>query len=241
MTLWLFVELHKIPVRVLREDPSNEKAKALLRKMGSCHELFRSTLKRIISAEPLWMRPAPSNKTHEDIYTDMKYTLGFFQSFTNCLAPLPVTLETKILVRRAHAALMKPSVRQQIAIYDSDETHGSSILFYLKDETWKLLKKESSDQNRWLRFQIGCLQYERNHGPDRTTDKIMRRSIKEKSQQRLEHKIGHDEMCANCFVMEKDIECQSHLMKCSQCRQVTYCSAACQREHWKKAHKKQCS
>jgi hypothetical protein len=46
--------------------------------------------------------------------------------------------------------------------------------------------------------------------------------------------------CANCDKHECSLGGENHLMRCSNCHKVKYCSKDCQREHWKKAHKDQC-
>lgn len=44
--------------------------------------------------------------------------------------------------------------------------------------------------------------------------------------------------CAKCL---KTDECQDVKFKCcSGCKQIYYCSSACQKQHWKQIHKKEC-
>ena len=50
------------------------------------------------------------------------------------------------------------------------------------------------------------------------------------------------DMCPNCEVFQwdqPDIK-KNPLKRCSGCRKVYYCGQACQEEHWRKVHKKQC-
>jgi hypothetical protein len=49
-----------------------------------------------------------------------------------------------------------------------------------------------------------------------------------------------NQKCANCYKPECFLGEGNHLMRCSNCHKVKYCSKDCQREHWKKAHKDQC-
>jgi hypothetical protein len=44
--------------------------------------------------------------------------------------------------------------------------------------------------------------------------------------------------CENCFKISQGVE---PLKGCSVCRAVAYCSPDCQKEHWKKQHKYDCS
>jgi hypothetical protein len=53
----LFSDLRLPAARVLKEDPSNNKAKTLLHKLDASHDLLRSVLRRINSGEAVWLKP----------------------------------------------------------------------------------------------------------------------------------------------------------------------------------------
>jgi hypothetical protein len=51
--------------------------------------------------------------------------------------------------------------------------------------------------------------------------------------------------CSNCEISSSDLDIKScgkdELKRCSRCQESRYCSAPCQRTHWKNGHKNQCS
>ena len=101
----------------------------------------------------------------------------------------------------------------------------------MQDVTWKNLKCETRDQH-WQRFEQCYLCDEvRSAYTNIRTD--FYRHLKK------EHEIK-DEMCANCFVLEKNFDEDKKLLICTRCKQIGYCSRACQVAHWKKGHKEQC-
>ena len=53
---------------------------------------------------------------------------------------------------------------------------------------------------------------------------------------------GFDRSCANCklFSWEQPEPRTSPLKICTGCRKISYCSKACQEEHWKKVHRRHC-
>jgi hypothetical protein len=56
--LLIFKTLHDVRLKVLAEDEANTKAKTLLQKLESCHDLFRTVLRSIISGNLIWLKPA---------------------------------------------------------------------------------------------------------------------------------------------------------------------------------------
>jgi hypothetical protein len=233
----LFVRLHLWPVRRLVQDPNDETAKQFLKKQkGSCVELFHRILRRIISGE-IWSQGANSSR-----FEDLGPVGIFLMDFMNCLAPLPCDRETDALVRRARSSLLEShmtSLLSEVMVLaqspESAQTHISHMEHVLElmdeDGYWKELKKESPS-NKWLRFSRLYLQ------GGRVDYQKIAKSIKKANQKSVKKDLTEGEMCACCFVLESNLQCK--LLKCSRCRQIKYCSGECQKEHWKKAHKKQC-
>ncbi len=52
----------------------------------------------------------------------------------------------------------------------------------------------------------------------------------------LANERWNNSICSNCKNKKPDVS----LKKCSKCLLVFYCGPECQREHWKKKHKKEC-
>ena len=53
--------------------------------------------------------------------------------------------------------------------------------------------------------------------------------------------FGDDELCDNCLIPERFLFAKGkHLMRCSKCHKVKYCSRNCQRVHWIREHRHQC-
>lgn len=100
------------------------------------------------------------------------------------------------------------------------------------EERWnRLVKNYSFD---------GAYAHESGAARDKKNQKVYRKIRKMDLKARVN--LDDGECCSNCFILDKDLYKESgfHLASCSRCRQVKYCSRDCQREHWKKAHRKQC-
>jgi hypothetical protein len=102
-------------------------------------------------------------------------------------------------------------------------------------EKWKDLHQES-DEARWQRFYSRYLRQEANPDDNKCFSKVLLKTLKKAV--KASTNLTEGEMCANCYVLENTVE--GGLLKCGQCRLIKYCSRKCQREHWHKAHKKQC-
>jgi hypothetical protein len=228
-----FTNLHELPRRVLQNDPESPKAKEFLPKLGICHNLFRRVLKRIGTNWPL----ATSNTS--EICDDLHNIASFLVSFLNCLAPLPTDRPTDTLVRNAHNKLLVTATRADLARDPNmgqrpalvDNIH--KVIMMLEAKSWKRLKKETPAQ-RFERF-AKC---HKLANVDKNQIKAERKRMKGALAKEVSREIGTHEMCANCYILETEIS--TGLLKCSQCRRITYCSTKCQLEHWKKAHKKLC-
>jgi hypothetical protein len=241
-------------IHTLREDHENAKARILLAKLGSSVEMFRRAMRFIIAGgfippqqqqqiTPLDGAPAasvvpppiPASVLKATIY-DMRATSDFCMAFVNCLTPIPTDRLTEAFVKRAISQTLVGNYLTPFVLNNQnpDIRYIYNILINNLDKrSWGDMKEET-DQARWDRF-AQCLL---SVAPDRKAQKEARLRVKNHLR-KVENKLFDGEMCANCFVYEKRIE-DDNFMKCSQCRQVTYCSRECQREHWKKAHKKQC-
>jgi hypothetical protein len=100
---------------------------------------------------------------------------------------------------------------------------------------WKTLHEES-EEARWQRFHRNYLTHDAIPDGNKKMSKILLKGTKKNF--KATTNLTEGEMCANCYVLEKTLD--EKLLKCGQCRVIKYCSRECQREHWKKAHKKQC-
>lgn len=230
-------------------DPDNGKAKTFLREqLGSCHELLRAVIRRLISGEAFStsVEDRPDGKSRWD---EIEHVEVFLRQFSNCFAPVPVDEETMALVRPARFALSTAFNQSTLAdddfmVNNPDQykniSDGTEVaLRYL--DNWQLLH-DWSDERRWNHFRDV-------HIPDRSLAAAqIKRGNKHtrKGVRRVLNTCANvpDEMCANCFVLESALLDESNndqqgLKKCSRCRQIKYCSRECQVEHWK-THKKQC-
>jgi hypothetical protein len=244
MLLW--INLHKLAVRVYREDPPNaHKARTMLAKLGACNELFCFVLRRIKSEEPLWLKqpdPEQTSASKTLMLNDLQWTPEFLLRFPICLTTLPNDRETNALMRRAYPYFQKAPVASAVILAlnpDRPKTTTTALYetlcLYFEPKTWNTMKGHSEEQRMKL-FNHHYLSVVPHPG----TYKLARRTMKSAIQSKLEKTIGEGEMCANCYIMESDMVEDQNLMKCAWCRQITYCSRECQRDHWKKAHKKQC-
>jgi hypothetical protein len=108
------------------------------------------------------------------------------------------------------------------------------------DERWWTKVKNESDRQRWERLDLKVSMTVPSPADVRNYLQTERRAQKKTIRDNLEEKYGKDEMCACCYVLEKDAP-RGKLFRCGWCRQVNYCSQDCQKAHWKKTHKKQCA
>ena len=115
----------------------------------------------------------------------------------------------------------------------SCKTTKASIMF---KSNWRARPHETAEAS-WQRFERSCLHtvLDSKYYEDRA------KKIQKGTQSYLKStaNLSGGEMCANCYILETSLD-NSKLLKCSQCRQIKYCSRECQREHWKKAHKEHC-
>jgi hypothetical protein len=234
----VFIGLHHWPVRCLVEDPNDERAKQFLKKLGSCVELFHRILRLIISDE-IWSQGASGSR-----FEDFGVINKFLKDFMHCSAPLPSDRETDSLVRRARSSLLERYtmlLMNEVMFMEQNPEKTeiiistTTLVLELMDEerSWRLLKNESPS-NSWNRFSRNCLLI--YDDPD--IYKKRAETTKKNKQNHLKKKLTRGEMCANCFVLENDL--QRKLLQCSRCRQIKYCSRDCQTDHWKKTHKMLC-
>jgi len=265
----LFSCLHHWAVRLLREDISSKKAKALLKQLGACSILLTRTLQSVVSGE-FW---SPNEiERFDDLAPVVKYLLDMM----NCLVPVPDDNEIDMLVRKARFSLeeqLMASMLFGVAHLAKNEARSmrginatNICLTLLEDEHWQGMKQES-DQSRWKRF---CEAFLTGAGDaERASKEDFARTLKRQAKKSLKENanLSEGEMCANCFILEAQLQSGEKLKKCKRCHQIKYCSryvvwmcrAAflpvvfspltralhpynrdCQVEHWKKIHKKQC-
>jgi hypothetical protein len=132
-----------------------------------------------------------------------------------------------------HGAILSPNVETSLTIEEYDmltDMTGAGL--------WMALKGESVE-SRWQRVESMLLSRSVNDDDEKVA-RDNRRRIKKEMKSRLETECGTDELCSNCFVLENNTP-DGKLFRCGWCRQVNYCSRECQKEHWKKTHKKQCT
>jgi MYND finger len=109
-------------------------------------------------------------------------------------------------------------------------------------DEWDALKKETYEEI-WIRF--WRLHKDKTwYNPAENDDDIDEKQMRRQTKQELTMKdlSCNDEMCANCFKEEVADGSSSSNEKfcCGACKRISYCSVACQKEHWVKAHRDQC-
>jgi hypothetical protein len=174
---------------------------------------------------------------------DMVPVANFLQAFLNCLSPVPWDRDIESLVRRARSVLMishMTSMLDEVAVmaqnpeqFMASVNSVGAVLDLM--EKWKDFHQES-EEARWQRFHLHNLTDDANPDDNKKMSKILLKENKKHVKNTTN--LSEGEMCANCYVLEKTLD--ERLLKCGQCRLIKYCSRECQREHWKKAHKKQC-
>jgi hypothetical protein len=234
----LFVGLRRWPVRLLQEDNSNPKAKEVLKQLGSCDTLLKLVLRKIVAGE---MSSTPGGiMSFEDLGTVVNFLTGFLYS----LKPLPWTRDIDSLIRRARSSIMEALAkitRNRVRLMAQDAkkfTHAmnSTNEVILMMEKWKYLHQQESDEARWQRFHKRFLAQGSNPDDNKCLSKVILKN--RKKEVKASTNLTEGEMCANCYVLENTVE--GGLLKCGRCMLIKYCSGECQKEHWKKAHKKQC-
>jgi hypothetical protein len=246
----LFVGLHNQSVNTLIFDLNCLQAKELLKTLGSCHGLLRSTLRMILELRTLSSQSPGSLPANSSTVLSLLHDLSiFFEKFFQCLSPSPPQdPETDILVRLANLTLreIRPVVVNMIqheeaktawSTMDSIERYDIELIWVTDASWWETFQTES-DNDRWRRLKSTCLQDDAAECKRR--EKERRRNMKELTKERVEAECGKDDLCASCYTLEKDAP-DGKLFKCGWCRQVFYCSRECQTLHWKKTHNKQCT
>jgi hypothetical protein len=237
----LFSILWDIAVAVLVLDRSNSKAKSFLQKLGSCHELFRSSLRRLVDLRSLPNAPGDMSTTLKDL----KFVSRFHEFFHHCLMPPPSDPEIEVLVSLANHSLKEARTTIVAAI----QLHNDPNMLSSTDQYDRMIKrtqadwwtraKHLSDDDRWRSLETTLL------SPLQACDlkkslKTSRQNAKKTMKSYVEANHGSDEMCTNCYRLESGLGEGKKLMICGWCKQVNYCSRECQTEHWKKFHKKEC-
>jgi hypothetical protein len=206
-----------------------------LQKLGSCDTLLRLVLRRVIAGEGSCTPGAIMS------FEELERVDNFLGAFLHCLLPLPWDREIDSLVRRTRSIIAESLAAIMInetAVMTKDPKRFTSLVnsvyevLFLMDK-WKELHQES-EEARWQRFHSRYLV----HDAGLDSNKELSRFILKGNKKLVEANLTQGEMCANCYVLEKTLN--ERLLKCGQCRLIKYCSRECQREHWKKAHKKQC-
>jgi len=210
----LFVNLHRVVAALLILDPDNNGLYEFLQKLGSCRGMFNRTLRDIASGK-----------------FDVEEAIHILNCFVWSFVPAPTDRKTEKLVKRAYAVLQNGANRPRQAILVpgcSFDQYGVALSWY-SPSGWGKQQRES-DEDRWKRFEETQL-----------GNKVCFRDAKKDAKQQMHGRFSRIDMCANCFVLEKDLQPPGRrLQKCSRCMQISYCCKGCQGAHWKSAHKKQC-
>jgi hypothetical protein len=237
----LFYLLWHVAVNVLVLDRSNSKAKSFLRMLGSCHELFRRSLRRLVALRSFPSAPGNMRTTLKDL----RLLSMFHEVFHHCLVPPPSDPEIEVLMSLANHSLkeVRHTIVAAIQLDNDPEacitTERYDIMIQRAQADWWTLVKHRSDDDRWRTLETVYLS-EQPAGDLKKTLKTHRQDAKKYMKSKAEAQHGNDEMCTNCFRLESGLEEGKKLMICGWCKQVNYCSRECQMEHWKKFHRKEC-
>jgi hypothetical protein len=233
-----FIGLHDFCMDVFKVNADHSLAREFLQKLELCHDFFRGALDHLVRLT----RSLPSVPKEEigELLLHLELIRRVLRKYSTTLTPPPNDPRTDILVRLAHqtltearptviAALRDPTVDQKgFVTQDYDE-----LLLHTDPRQWARLKTISKLQRK-QRFEAGLSEHKTNHKASRQG---ATKFVKEKAEQHF----GKDEMCANCHMLESKMQQGETLSKCGWCKQVTYCSRECQKQHWNKAHKKECA
>jgi len=201
--------------------------------------LFHRVLKRVITMEYYSQPPVIADPIL--LLEDLLILSNYFHDNVMFALDSPCTDdETKNLVDRAQSCLERvlymPKVRagdpnrpfmlkNQIAIVLFDLTSSRIVEWAARSEKERIDMMLAECRNKKLK---------RQHDPCRKAYKNLITDAEESG------KINCYNMCANCFVTELELKKEDRsLLKCSTCKQVTYCKKKCQRKHWK-THKQVC-
>jgi hypothetical protein len=237
----LFYLLRNAAVTVLVLDRSNSEAKSFFRKLGSCRELFRSSLRRLVALRSLSSSPGNMSSTLKDLNSLSLFHECFYQG----LVPPPSDPEIEVLMSLANHSLKEARSTIVAAIQlDNDpdkcvttERYDSMIEY--TEAGWWTRFKHLSDDDRWRMLETAVLS-KVQAGDVKKARKTQRQDAKQKMKSNAEAQLGNDEVCTNCFRLESSLGEGKKLMICGWCKQVSYCSRDCQIQHWKKFHKKEC-
>ena len=194
----------------------------------------------------------PRDSTRVD---DMSPFVDAINGYFNCLTcPMPAMhtegekVQLDALVHNAFKVLLEAHVSNMVSdhilfaqIEGPDRAQSvlncaNLALEFLRPEGWSKLKAES-DGDRLQRFTslyLGDIGVDKKKG-----GKEMAKRLKDETYAGVKSSDSRYNMCASCFVLESNLE--GNLRKCGGCRQISYCSAKCQKEHWKKVHKLHCT
>jgi hypothetical protein len=244
-----FIRLYTLCMNDLKENADHSLAREFLQKLEMCHDFLCGALEHVVRMT----RSLPSAPKQE--IEGLLYRLFLIRKvlwiYSTTLTPPPAVnssfayQRTNVLSRLAHHtikegrpsvinALQDPTVCQNgFAIEDYDDLLLYTDLLYTDAQQCVGLQTQSEQQRR-ERFEAALSE----HDSDRKTE---RRAAKERLKRTAKRTFGKDEVCANCHVLESTMEEGETLSKCGWCKQVTYCSRECQKLHWKKAHKKECT
>jgi len=188
---------------------------------------------------------------------DMSPFVDAIKGYFNCLTcPMPAMhteaeiVQLDALVHNAFKVLLEAHlsslVSDQILFAQFEgpdrakEVLNSELLALelLSPQGWSKLKAES-DEDRLQRFSSRYFYVGDNGVDKKKRGKEMAKRLKDETYFGLKSSDSRYNMCASCFVLESNLE--GSLLKCGGCRQISYCSAKCQKEHWKKVHKLHCT
>jgi hypothetical protein len=236
-----FIRLSSFCMDVLKENADHSLAREFLSKLEMCHDFFCGALEHLVRLT----RSLPSVPKEEigNLLNRLSFIRNVLRINSTRLTPTPHDPKMDVLVRLAHQTLKeaRPTVIAALKLRDPaieiPTNFGfadyDQLLFHTQASQWAVLKS-ASDRQRRQHFEAALTQ----HASD---NKALRRGAKKGLRNLAEQNFGKDEMCANCYVLESKMEEGKTLSKCGWCRQVTYCSRECQKLHWNKAHKKECT
>jgi hypothetical protein len=234
-----YSNLYALCMDVLKENADHSRAREFLQKLELCNDFFRGTLEHLVRLT----RSLPSVSEEEigNLLIRLHWIRIVLRIYSFRLTTPPHDPRTDVLVRLAHqtlregrpsvmAALRDPTVDEKgFVIEDYDE-----LLLYTDAQQWVGLKTLSGTQRR-KRFEAALSEHDSDYC------KTSRQEAKKTLLAFAERTFGKDDMCANCHVLESTMKEGETLSKCGWCKQVTYCSRECQKQHWNKAHKKECT
>lgn len=131
------------------------------------------------------------------------------------------------------------SARQQAA---SAQTNLENVQSRVHPPGTRLTRRTAQEAMLLLLKSGGLLRHPPGHQPgpnDAAKAKGRAEATVARAQRASDHLQRHDPPCAGCGVVRGADA--PHFKLCGACKLVAYCTAECQRAHWKRAHKRECA